>query len=180
MQWLDVKNKSMINLKSPLLIAILCLVFSCKVSTTSEDSANSDSVYFLKENSSNDFGKMKESISEESISTSSHKIIIIDHPQPGAQIESPLTLKGKARGKWYFEGDFYAELLDADSTVIASAIVKAQDNWMTTSFVPFIEQMQFDVDNDTRGFVAFHKSNPSGLPERDSTIYVPVIIKQHH
>ena len=39
--------------------------------------------------------------------------IILDSPLPGAVLRSPLTIRGRAKGNWFFEGDFPLLLLDA-------------------------------------------------------------------
>ena len=40
-------------------------------------------------------------------------LIVVDQPQPLAEVASPLSVVGQARGYWYFEADFPLRLEDA-------------------------------------------------------------------
>jgi hypothetical protein len=42
-------------------------------------------------------------------------MILLDSPAPGSTIVSPLTVRGKARGTWFFEGDFPMVIIAAQS-----------------------------------------------------------------
>lgn len=49
---------------------------------------------------------------------------------------------------------------------------------MTTEFVPFTATVNYTVDPQTpyaRGAIILKKDNPSGLPENDAAIEMPVI-----
>ncbi len=94
---------------------------------------------------------------------------------PGDAIESPLTIKGEARGTWYFEASFPINLLDSNGNVIATAIAQAQGEWMTEEFVPFEAVLTFNpVRGSTNGALVLHKDNPSGLPEYEDQLIIPV------
>lgn len=100
--------------------------------------------------------------------------IIIDVPQSGATIASPLLVSGKARGTWYFEASFPVRVEDANGVMLGQAPVTAQGDWMTTEFVPFIGSISFATSTTINGFVVFAKDNPSGLPQNDAEVRVPV------
>jgi cyclophilin family peptidyl-prolyl cis-trans isomerase len=90
-------------------------------------------------------------------------------------IESPLTVLGEARGNWYFEASFPVQLLDSKGNVIATAVAQAQEEWMTTEFVPFKAVLTFNpVRGSTNGTLVLQKDNPSGLPENDDQLTIPV------
>ena len=38
--------------------------------------------------------------------------IVVEEPRPGATVKSPIAVRGKALGNWFFEGDFPLLLLD--------------------------------------------------------------------
>lgn len=96
-------------------------------------------------------------------------------PTPNQTVASPLTVTGQARGNWYFEASFPVELRNAAGTVIAQAPVQAQGDWMTTNFVPFKGTLTFPAQPaGSKGTLVFRKDNPSGLPENDAQIVVPV------
>lgn len=105
-------------------------------------------------------------------------LIRIDYPRPNQIIESPLILEGEAVGFWFFEGDFPVILTDWDGLIIAQGYATAQGNWMTDEFVRFKAKIEFDqpelYDN---GILILRKDNPSGLPENDDALEVPIFFK---
>ena len=106
-------------------------------------------------------------------------LIIADFPRPGDAISSPLVARGQARGNWYFEASFPVEVLDANGNRIGQGYAQAQGEWMTTDFVPFrsIEVSFPKQPAGSKGTVVLHKDNPSGLPEHDDQLTIPVTFK---
>jgi len=107
-------------------------------------------------------------------------LIRLAAPQPNATVTSPLTLTGEARGYWYFEASFPVFLVDWDGRIIAQGIATAKSEWMTENFVPFEAKLEFVVDPQVysnRGALILQKDNPSGLPEHDDALEIPVVIK---
>ena len=100
--------------------------------------------------------------------------ITIAQPISGAVVSSPLIIKGQARGNWYFEAQFPVRLLDGSGKEIARGIAQAQGEWMTEAFVPFEATLTFDKPVSGTGQLILQKDNPSGLPENDKSISVPV------
>jgi hypothetical protein len=101
-------------------------------------------------------------------------MIRVTEPSPGSPVESPLVITGEARGMWYFEASFPVELVDAKGKVLATAIAQAEDDWMTENFVPFRATFTFAGPPPGVGAVIFRRDNPSGLPEHDAELRVPV------
>src|SRR3989338_8039421 len=110
-------------------------------------------------------------------------LIVVDEPSPLETITSPLTVKGRARGTWYFEASFPIVLTDWDGRIIAEHYAQAKGEWMTTNFVPFEGELEFEspvfsgVNKDhfsRRGYLIFKKDNPSGLPEHDDALEIPI------
>lgn len=105
-------------------------------------------------------------------------LIAIDSPRPNAEITSPLTIEGKARGTWYFEASFGVKLLDANGKTIALVPATAQSDWMTTNFVPYKVTLTFEPQpKGSKGTLILMKDNPSGLPEHDDSLVVPITFK---
>ena len=92
-------------------------------------------------------------------------------------VTSPLIVRGEARGTWYFEASFPVELIASDGTVLIQHYAQAQDEWMTENFVPFETTLVFDHGNATSGVLIIHKDNPSGLPEYEDELRIPVRFK---
>ncbi len=102
-------------------------------------------------------------------------------PVAGDVITSPLVVTGQARGDWFFEASFPVTLVNWDGLIIAETPAQAGSDWMTTDFVPFLATLEFvspyktgDQDFMRRGALILKKDNPSGLPEHDEWLEVPV------
>jgi hypothetical protein len=100
-------------------------------------------------------------------------------PIQGATIASPLNLTGRARGTWFFEASFPIELRDNDGALIASAIAQSQSDWMTEDFVDWSTTMTWGATSTTAtsGVLVFKKDNPSGMPEHDASVKIPVLLQ---
>ncbi|PJE50490.1 MAG: hypothetical protein COV29_03725 [Candidatus Yanofskybacteria bacterium CG10_big_fil_rev_8_21_14_0_10_36_16] len=102
-------------------------------------------------------------------------IIRVDSPRPNSYISSPLTITGQARGIWFFEASFPIRLLDENNREIAVAIAQAQSDWMTKEFVPFKATLNFNAPATNKGILVFEKDNPSGLPEYEDKLIMPIL-----
>lgn len=102
------------------------------------------------------------------------ELITIDSPRPNAKIASPLIVSGKARGNWFFEASFPVKLVDENGNELANGIATAQSDWMTENFVEFLATLEFSPPQTTTGILILKKDNPSGLPENDKSLIVPV------
>lgn len=103
--------------------------------------------------------------------------IIIETPRPGTVVASPLTIKGTARGSWFFEANFPVELYDDSGTRIAVGVAKTSEDWMTEDFVAYEAVLTFTAPAAAKGYLLLKKDNPSGLPENDNSLRVPVIFQ---
>jgi hypothetical protein len=107
-------------------------------------------------------------------------LITVDSPLPNAKISSPLTITGSARGNWYFEASAPVILTDWDGRIIAQGHIEAQDDWMTSDFVPFKATLTFTTPTAgdpavNRGTLILKNDNPSGDPARDKAVEIPVV-----
>ena len=105
-----------------------------------------------------------------------HNMVQVTFPPSGAEVASPLIVRGEARGPWYFEASFPVRLVDAQGNVISSSIAEAQGEWMTEDFVPFTANLDFSVTAPTNAELVLVKDNPSGLPENDAEIRQPIVL----
>ena len=102
-------------------------------------------------------------------------LIFLNSPLPGANISSPLTIKGRARGTWFFEGDFPVILLDAQYKKIAESYATAKGEWMTEDFVDFEGTLKFKHSvSGPKGTLILRKDNPTGLTKFDDFLVIPV------
>ena len=105
-------------------------------------------------------------------------LIKIDNPRPNQLIESPLFVKGEARGNWYFEASFPIKLFDDNGFLLGVMPAQALGDWMTEDFVPFSSTLSFAVPSTLKGRLVLEKDNPSGLPEQADELIIPVYFKE--
>ncbi len=105
-------------------------------------------------------------------------MIVVTSPIKDNQISSPLSIVGRARGEWYFEGSFPVTLVDLYGNTIASGNVTSQGEWMTKEFVPFLGTLRFNnFIKNSKGKLILKKDNPSGDISKDLSIEIPIIFK---
>ena len=109
---------------------------------------------------------------------STNENIINLNIKPNQEITSPLTITGEAKGTWFFEASFPVILTDWDGKIIVQGTAKAKGDWMTENFVPFEANLQFIKPGyKNTGSLILKKDNPSGLPQNDAALEIPVLFK---
>lgn len=127
---------------------------------------------------SNDVGNKTVVTTTVGSSDAKKDLIVVDVPVKGMTLSSPFVVSGKARGYWFFEASFPIELRDTNGKLIETIIAQAQGDWMTTEFVPFTANLIFTKPlSPMPAVLVFKKDNPSGLPQNDDLIQVPIIIE---
>ncbi|MCK9361529.1 Gmad2 immunoglobulin-like domain-containing protein [Patescibacteria group bacterium] len=92
----------------------------------------------------------------------------------GETVTSPLIISGEAR-LWYFEGTFPVRLVDQKGMALVESYASADGGWMTEEWVPFTAELVFvPPAPGTMGKLILMKDNPSGLPENDDRVEIPV------
>ncbi len=104
-------------------------------------------------------------------------LIEVALPFPGAVTGKEFSVIGKARGYWFFEASFPIQVFDKDGKLLATAIAQAQDEWMTTEFVPFRADVKVPQSYIGPATLVLNKDNPSGLPENEASISFPFTIE---
>jgi hypothetical protein len=105
--------------------------------------------------------------------------IVVDSVKDNQEVSSPIVIKGKARGSWFFEATFPVELVDADGNIISSTTARAESDWMTTDFVNFTAILEYTKSTSTsdNALIVLSNDNPSGNPDFDKSIFIPVKLK---
>ena len=102
-------------------------------------------------------------------------LIRIESPRPNASVSSPLIVRGVARGTWYFEASFPVKITDENGNVLGQVPAQAKSDWMTENFVPFEATLSFTTSSTENGYLILEKDNPSGLPEHDDALKIPIV-----
>lgn len=107
--------------------------------------------------------------------------IVVAEPIAGAAVVSPLTIRGEARGYWFFEASFPVALYDQYGAMLAQGVAQATSDWMTEDFVPFQAVLEYAIapvpgttSLSMMGELVLMRDNPSGLPEHDMALEIPL------
>lgn len=100
--------------------------------------------------------------------------IRVTNVSPNQIVSSPLVVQGEARGYWYFEASFPVELVDGNGKQLVITPAQAKGEWMTTEFVPFSVTLNFSKPTTATGTLILRNDNPSGLPENQEELRIPV------
>src|SRR3989344_2533369 len=92
-------------------------------------------------------------------------LIVLESPFAFEEVSSPLVVKGKARGNWFFEASFPVRLFDDNGKELAVVPAQAKTDWMVTDFVEFEAELNFATPATRKGYLVFETDNPSDLPE---------------
>ena len=95
-------------------------------------------------------------------------------PSNGAKVTSPLVIIGEVPGNWSFEASFPVILKDPNGNIIAKAPAQLLGDWMTTKLVPFSLKLPYTASMTGNGSIILQKDNPSGLPQNDDSVMIPV------
>lgn len=106
-----------------------------------------------------------------------NEVFQLEKPDAGEILSSPLEIRGRIRGNWFFEAQFPVRLLDANGNELGRSIASADGEWMTTEFVPFHGTVIFSESKTPTGTLIFEKDNPSGLPENSAEIRLPIRLR---
>ncbi|HRH26503.1 MAG TPA: hypothetical protein PLF31_03510 [Candidatus Paceibacterota bacterium] len=114
----------------------------------------------------------------------------ITSPRQGQEIMAGFVVRGMSPGYWFFENTAGLELVSASGTVLYQTYASVDEgySWMTEDVVPWTGKLSFDLSEiktklglpasleTIDAFLVFKNDNPSGLPENDKSIRIPVEI----
>ena len=90
-------------------------------------------------------------------------------------LSTPTTIKGEVPGNWSFEASIPVVLTDWDGRIIAEEPAQLEGDWMTEEYVPFTVDLTFETPTEYQnGSLILRKDNPSGLPENDDAVEIPI------
>ncbi len=89
-------------------------------------------------------------------------------------VDHLLTFSGEARGTWFFEASFRAEVRDSTGTIVSVASVQGAGDWESEVFVPFTVSIKIPDTVVGRGTVVLIKNNRTSdsLPDDSYTVSV--------
>ncbi len=102
--------------------------------------------------------------------------VIVSDPLPNSSVPRMFTVKGKAKGSWFFEASFPIQVRDAANNPVGMGIAQTADNWMTSEFVSFAPDVTFLGYSGPARLVLMN-DNPSGLPEFEDAVEFDIVIQ---
>lgn len=105
--------------------------------------------------------------------------VLVISPQTNQIVTSPLLVKGRVSGAWFFEASLPIKLTDDQGQLIAQGYAMASGDWMTTDIIEFNGVLEFKIEEimASSGYVVIAKDNPSGLAEYDTAVKMPIRFK---
>ncbi|MEI7765737.1 MAG: hypothetical protein WCI93_04120, partial [bacterium] len=80
------------------------------------------------------------------------------------------------KGAYFFEGNILINILDSNKKTLKSSNAVAKTDWMTIAPVSFEGNIDFTDLPKGSAYFEIHNDNASGLPEKDKSILIPIII----
>jgi hypothetical protein len=102
--------------------------------------------------------------------------VLVTSPHEHTVVGSDFTISGKAPGPWFFEATFPVKILDSESNSIATSHATASGDWQTTGLVDFTVPVHINGYHG-QATIVLMRDNPSGLPENDDALEVPITIQ---
>jgi len=103
-------------------------------------------------------------------------LVTISNLKPNSEVRSPVSIEGSARGLWYFEGVFPIKIKNIEGKILGTGQARAQGEWTTDDFVDFKAEIFFLVTTTTQAILELDKDNPSGMPQNDDSVFMPITL----
>ena len=103
--------------------------------------------------------------------------VSVTFPKKDQVVQKKFTVIGKAPGNWFFEASAPVLVKDKDGTKIAQTTAQVQGDWMTIELVDFTADINIVSGYSGPATLVLLKDNPSGLPEHDDSVEIPIVIQ---
>ncbi|MBI5470364.1 hypothetical protein HY968_03565 [Candidatus Kaiserbacteria bacterium] len=107
--------------------------------------------------------------------------VSVTFPKKDQLVQKKFTVIGKAPGNWFFEASAPVMVKDKDGSKIAQTTAQvsppAGGDWMTTDLVDFTAAVNISSGYSGPATLVLLKDNPSGLPENDDSVEIPIIVQ---
>jgi len=103
--------------------------------------------------------------------------VVVASPAASSTVGHTFTVSGTAPGPWFFEATFPIQVRDPNDNVIGRIPANAQGEWKTNGPVTFKAEMNVDASYSGPATLILMKDNPSGLPQNDDSVEIPIVIQ---
>ena len=95
---------------------------------------------------------------------------------PDSKVHGILSFRGTIEGAYFFEANIGINILDINKKTLKQSNAVAKSDWMSTEPVSFEGSIDFSGLPKGPAYFEIHNDNASGLPEKDKSILIPIII----
>ena len=95
---------------------------------------------------------------------------------PNSKVQGVVSYQGAVKGGYFFEANILINILDANKNVLKTSNAIAMTDWMTIEPVEFEGNIDFTNLPKGLAYIEIHNDNPSGLPENDKSVLIPIVI----
>ena len=106
-----------------------------------------------------------------------HEKVVVTYPKANESVPKKFTVTGKAPGNWFFEASAPVMVVTPDSDKVFQGHAETLGDWMTTELVDFKAEVSVNPAYSGPATLVFLKDNPSGLPENDDSLEIPIIVQ---
>jgi len=103
--------------------------------------------------------------------------VVVTSPLQNATVSHTFTVAGQAPNVWFNEAVFPIQVRDANDDVIGAAQGQAQGDWTVQGPVTFTSEVTVDASYEGPATLILLKDNPSGLPQNDDSVTIPITIQ---
>ncbi len=96
---------------------------------------------------------------------------------PGAKVHGVVSYRGVIKGSYFFEANIGINILDLNKKILKGDHAMSTTDWMTTEPVSFEGNVDFTGLPKGGAYFEIHNDNPSGLPEHDKSVLIPIVIE---
>jgi hypothetical protein len=105
------------------------------------------------------------------------KSVVVTSPTPNETVAQSFTVAGTAPGAWFSEATFPIQVRDNDDNLVGNVGASAQGDWETAGPVTFTAAMNIDPSFHGPANLILLKDNPSGLPQNDDSVTIPIVVQ---
>lgn len=133
-----------------------------------------NAIFYSRVTENGESGKENQVSSEDQKTDDDEKVADVDSPLIDAKITTPVTVTGRAPAFWFFENSFPVQVQDSSGTVLGYGQANPITESMPEGMTEFHAEIEFEKPATSSGLLLLRADNPSGLPENDYSVEIPV------
>ena len=122
------------------------------------------------------FATLDSSVSSVQHVTKTNKDLVSFSLISGSTVSGKLEIMGAIAGGYFNEGSMPVTILDADKKILKITSATAKSDWTTAAPILFTSALDFTGLPKGPAFIELHNDNPSGMPQNDKSILIPIVI----